>query len=86
MMNSRELRSFKKGVIDGFLSFPRSLRSIALSLQESRTGKQKEINIESVLKASQSQSISDDFFQIGSDMRKVMKTYDDQFGRNHRSK
>ncbi len=86
MMNSKELRTFKRGVVDGFLSFPRAMRSIAISLRESRTGKQEEIDIESILKTSQSQSISDDFFQVGGDMRKVMKTYDDQYRRNNRSK
>ena len=79
MMSPKELRSFRSGFIDGMLAFPKAMRTIVLSLKKPELST-KDLNkdIEELLKGSDAQRLAGDFFKVGNDMRKVLRSYDNK--------
>lgn len=77
MMNPNELRSLKNGFIDGIVAFPKAIRTIVLSLKKPELST-NDLNkdIDELLKGSDTQRLARDFFEVGNDMRKVLRSYD----------
>ncbi|WP_288572223.1 hypothetical protein [uncultured Weissella sp.] len=83
MMNSNEIKSLRRGIVDGVLVFPKALRNIvSLIRKPNKLSEDKYIN--SILEGDDKTRIELDFINVGNDMRKIMKEYNSEYGKREK--
>lgn len=80
MMRAKDIKPFRKSFVSGFLAFPRALRNIALLIKKPNYLPDDKY-LESILKGSDTQRIESDFVEIGNDMYKTLRKYNNKYAR-----
>ncbi|HIZ52773.1 MAG TPA: hypothetical protein IAA20_02380 [Candidatus Enterococcus avicola] len=80
MMRAKDIKPFRKSLVSGLLAFPRALQNIALLIKKPNHLPDDKY-LDSILKGSDTQRIESDFVEVGNDMYKALRKYDNKYAR-----